>query len=110
MSHTHFPFPIPTLAPNRGGIRTIGATSFPVLMEDPADWVRLPDGKTASEWPPNVRPYLRLDVDTPAGCSGTSDAAAIGGERERSNSGRRDRSSTHLKVRRTCTASVSPTM
>lgn len=36
-----------------------------------ADWggqpIRLPDGKTAREWPLNVRPYFRLDVDTPAG-------------------------------------------
>lgn len=35
------------------------------------DWgkhaITLPDGKTAKEWPLNVRPYFRLDVDTPAG-------------------------------------------
>jgi hypothetical protein len=36
-----------------------------------ADWgnqpITLPDGKTATTWPPGVRPYYRLDVDTPAG-------------------------------------------
>ncbi len=35
------------------------------------DWgsqpITLPDGKTAKHWPANVRPYYRLDVDTPAG-------------------------------------------
>jgi hypothetical protein len=36
-----------------------------------ADWgkqpITLPNGKTAKEWPLTVRPYFRLDVDTPAG-------------------------------------------
>lgn len=36
-----------------------------------ADWgkrpITLPNGKTASQWPLTVRPYFRLDVDTPAG-------------------------------------------
>lgn len=36
-----------------------------------ADWgnqpITLPDGKTARAWPMHVRPYFRLDVDTPAG-------------------------------------------
>jgi hypothetical protein len=36
-----------------------------------ADWgkqpITLPDGKTAKTWPLNVKPYYRLDVDTPAG-------------------------------------------
>jgi hypothetical protein len=35
------------------------------------DWgnqlITLPDGKKAKEWPATVRPYFRLDVDTPAG-------------------------------------------
>lgn len=36
-----------------------------------ADWgshpITLPDGKIAKQWPLNVAPYFRLDVDTPAG-------------------------------------------
>jgi hypothetical protein len=36
-----------------------------------ADWgnqpIKLPDGKIVKQWPLNIRPYFRLDVDTPAG-------------------------------------------
>jgi hypothetical protein len=48
-----------------GAITTFGK------LDVSADWgqrpITLPDGKTARQWPVNIQPYFRLDVDTPAG-------------------------------------------
>jgi hypothetical protein len=48
-----------------GAITTVGK------LDVAAHWgqqpITLPDGKTARQWPANIQPYFRLDVDTPAG-------------------------------------------
>jgi hypothetical protein len=48
-----------------------GAITRVGKLDVSADWgkqpIPLPDGKTAPTWPVTVRPYFRLDVDTPAG-------------------------------------------
>ncbi len=40
---------------------------FDVAKDWGAQPITLPSGKTAHVWPPEVVPYFRLDVDTPAG-------------------------------------------
>jgi hypothetical protein len=45
----------------------LGRESFDVARDWGAQKITLPNGKTASQWPVNVVPYFRLDVDTKAG-------------------------------------------